>query len=553
MCGVGIDLSPLEKEQSFRSDFLFFISMVNGYIDSIFWDYFDFEKAKNDKKKRRRKKCLLDYIDEMESEGYISESGSNRFLVESLRKCGHGKPIDCFGKGFEDFLKEEPHCLPQELEGFPVVMRLGLAQKMADEHAIFFPGYEEIMHIEGKEAALDNAKLINEYFSNFTDMIANMRVKRNYLEHYSDGKVDKSDNQKIIETLGMFLLPSIHNLMVGRMKHYCAKLSDNECKSTQITIEEIEKILAQERKKRKERIKELYSFIRSKDNKRYKRNKTKRKSLANRDFDWKKEHELLGAEAAGYREHEFRIRYYFISKKRYKRIKELLGYKKDIPISEQNISFRRDIEPLFMLGVKVNFILHDALSSCINYNYEKELEKRYLKIKIGGSKAQKRRRSEIRRCKSSPDAASRRLRMLRKVRNPIAHNTMFWDIERDVGNENNKCSNSGKRVEYMEFDEVLSTVFEAIRKSRVKNHYEISSRMKSRLLDLFRRENYSSYEEKEDFKEGEKIKERIIFKKVKRWTPSRREELKKPRYKLRKRNAIKSVVGKWYECTKNVA
>jgi len=90
--------------------------------------------------------------------------------------------------------------------------------------------------------------------------------------------------------------------------------------------------------------------VRSKSNEKMLKNKTKRKALVNEYLEWKIEHKKTGMFADEYREFSFKIRYYFIGKKNYSRIKEILK-------SEKNLSFKKDIEPLYNIATKVNLIL----------------------------------------------------------------------------------------------------------------------------------------------------------------------------------------------------
>ncbi|MDD3020297.1 MAG: hypothetical protein PHX61_04860 [Alphaproteobacteria bacterium] len=365
---MDIDISYLEINPAFRSDELYFIRLAGGYVRSIFWDVF----LSNNKNRPRELYKLIS--DEFSGDSY---SHLRAQIVPDPNN--HGKrngQLDCIGGAFKTLLEKMPADM---VVAFEEVLRInyGIFLRFKDDKG--------------------NAETLT-----FVKAVECLSKRRNYLEHYeqNNGKKRNSYNKRrdskefvfkdetFLEALGLFVLPELLHKFAGRVASY--EVKQGGCTENSKMIREKGALIIKERK---QNTRQLFSVERSRQ---AHKNKTKRKYLADPNIPWRIAYKSLNHSRTDYREHEFKVRYYFIGKPN---IEKIRGY----VFSDKNkgeIHFKRDIEALYILTCDINLILHRALE---------ELKERDRVVAVDEDN----------------------MVLLKNLRNHVAHGGFFWDVKND--------------------------------------------------------------------------------------------------------------------------
>ncbi len=328
-------------------------------------------------------------------------------------------------------------------------------------------------------------------------------------------------------------------MFVGRLRHYAKRQS--ECDMTDI-IEQVEGLFRIENKNRSERTKEMFDFVRSKKNKKNRDNKSKRKTLVDENLPWRVEFRKSCQQKGDYKENKFRIRYAFIGQNNIDNIEQLLqpliakNTQPNSSLSADNsdgykvgLSFKREIEPIYYLSQKINLVLHRTISECFDEQYEQELKKRFLRRYVGGSKAQKKQKSKIRECERE-GKASRAMRLIRQIRDPLAHNGMFWNIRIE-----------NKKISISDVFTIAKKIIAAARfleddKNLNRKRNELKNNMKVQILTLLEKNNYALMSQRNE----------PGIRKIKKWNKDIANKYQdKELYNFDMRRSSTRLAGKW--------
>lgn len=346
----------------FRSDELYFIRLAGGYIRSIFWDVF----RSNNKNRPKKLYALIAKNFTGDNYTHLRES-----IVPDPNNYGWRKgQLDCISGTFKKLLEEMPNDM---VEAFETTLRqnYGIFIRFKDDKG--------------------NPKTLT-----FVRAIETLYRRRNYLEHYNEKKIkynerrDKCDvsytDEEFIRALGLFLLPEILHHFTGRIASYEAKQGNATENATFIRSIATEIV-----KERRQNTYRLFSDERGRSNT---KDKNKRKFLVDDMISWRIAYRQLTHQKTDYREHEFKLRFYFIGKDNIEKIRKILCRSNE----NMQVHFKRDIEAFYILTVDINLRIH------------RMLEDMKVDDKVKGTTADE-------------------TQFLTDVRNTIAHNGFFWDVK----------------------------------------------------------------------------------------------------------------------------
>lgn len=392
---MPINFAELEKNELFRSDMLYFIRMANPYIKTIFWDVFS---VHNKKRRQSLYQITKDNLAKEDRNGNCNQN--EKYLLDSIipDPDNNGRrsplPMDCISGIFVNKILNVIAAKDELVKTFN--------KKLRENFSIF-----------GKDG--------KDSFTIFREAITTLYKRRNLLEHYNDPSDKKKPNsksnsqkyndnerhdaksekyeflhtdEKLIEALGLFLLPEITHHLVGRIASYEKAMKIDREKLQSHFIREM---FRKHTVDRKESTKLLFSNERTRKNIKDKR---KRKSMVDESSLRKKpwyiayenEYKKTPNNKTIYRIHEFKLRYYFIGENNIAKIKKLLDG------GDNSLSFKHDIETFYILTTKINLFIQRYLFIALN-NYNELPDK---------------------------DLST----TLKDIRNRIAHNGFFWDVKK---------------------------------------------------------------------------------------------------------------------------
>jgi hypothetical protein len=349
-----LDLSLLETEQDFRSDQLYFIRLVGTYIQSIFWDVLNSDTKSG---KKRRKK-VFEFI---EQQHFSKKDNLKQQLLDSKERAKG--TVDFFKGGFVEILKK--------LENFPLNDQESFSQffekKLKEHHAIFLK-YQEFI------AAIEQLLQKRHYLEHYEE-----RIKKNTPKNFSDAKV--------MEILGMFLLPELLGIFLGRVESCNKKM--HSLPATVEAKKELIAIFEQAKKEKKLSVKVYYDDIKTREQ----MQKTKRKFLVSTTQKWLVVYSNYKLQSTDYNKHNFKTRYYFIGEQ------NRIHIEKKLQKPSRPLSFKHDVEYFYFLTAKINLVLHRFIER-LPCNKDG-------KIILSDAVLQQK---------------------LQDIRNAIAHNQLFWNI-----------------------------------------------------------------------------------------------------------------------------
>lgn len=440
---LSLDLSALELGPDFRSDLLFFIRLAGTYAQTIFWQAFP-------RSAMARRKKMFNLAKQVIPE---NKAVFRAAVLDPQKR--HSKTTDLFHKGFLSLLAQ----IGQD----PTAQKI-FTDGLKQEHGIFWR-FDELL--EFLEALME---------------------KRHYLEHYEERRkknlsFDNRMNLKAMEALGVLLLPELCNMLEMSAKAVKGK-------SARSVADDIHTLLAWCKQERSKSIQLMFS----EERKRSKLDKRRRKSLAP-DADnaqvWLKSYYTLGISPTDYRLFQFKRRYDFIGQQNLRLLFRALGaplqQKSRALIYESSptakLSFRYDVEALYLLAVRIGAVIHRFLDYAPKDNKGKF---------------------------SDPT--------LKAIRDSLAHNGLFWDIRMP-----NNQPLSAEEV----FQAVMAPLPMGLR-----------SQFCDRMEVLLRRENHAVLHSVMD---GHPKTE-----KIRRWTDDRRVAAKQSSdITVSHRRSIRKVAARW--------
>jgi len=464
MCDKKINafIKELENQSCyFRLDYLYFLSMTGCFIENGFRYAFDLDKIRKSKSNRKHRKKLFQIIER------LGEKNTNKYLKDGFKK---NKTIDVYSEGFRSILEE--------------IINNKTYASLKNRLELFFK-YECAVFKEDDD------------LSKLKEIISVLAKKRNFLQHYIREKKDFKDSE-VIAYIGIFIPDKLLYIFLGRMEHYACKKYKKKSKeyiTAKKNVGKIRLLLKEIVDKKKKNIDYMYRSLRSK-----KKNKNKefRRHLESKDLPWRKAFNIYyKTKDNRYREYNFKLVYFLIGHKNIEIIKET--YKRE------NVSFIKEIEPIFYLFMNIGLVLHRniyiIIEDIINYSIKKD----------GGCKTKSRKRRE-KYIEKIEKKCNEKIKNIRAIRNKIAHGKTIELL----------CDNINEKDKNMFCDIFLDIDNE----EAIQNKKEISNNIITQMIRLFDKENYSYGSKNKDDTES----------KIKRW------DLNVKYYNIDKRNKIKKIV-----------
>jgi hypothetical protein len=414
-----LNLSCLEEGTTFRSDELYFIRLAGGYIRSIFWHVFSGHNKKNREDLYETVTALK--VPSENAEGHRMFCAS--IIPDDTNHLRSGE-TDCLSGTFKAVLQKLPEKFDEIFE-----------DKLKQDFGIFLRFRDD----KGNKNTLTFLKAIEV-----------LQKRRNYLEHYltlEKGKFktrEKYNKQRVegedpvysdlwfVESLGLFLLPQILHSFAGRVASGEVKRQGTPTMAA--AIHEQVRVIIKERKQNTRN-----SFAEENTRKKIK-DKSARKKKLDPALPWRIAYRQMSLAPTDYREHEFKLRYYFIGKDRIEVLRNI--FRKDT--DTRPVHFRRDIEPFYSLTVNVGLLIHRLFEEI------KEWDESLLK--------------------DDED--------LRLIRDTIAHGDFFWDAKQKTEKNSEPLG--------------LRTVFETIGRAAWKTRgIGRTEELFGQIENLLRHENFS--------------------------------------------------------------
>jgi hypothetical protein len=371
-----VDFTALLTRPGFRADLLYFIRMAGTYIETIFLD------ARVNWKDNRLK--------------------SFQTIIDGLKEKNPK-----YDKNWIALRKQDPGIEFAAKDAFKLLLahletthKSSLSRRLQWEHALPWS------------------------FDIYYHKVEQLRAYRNFLEH-PDGKT-KPDDDELLHTLGLLLLPHLQNHLIGRIIHHQRKLAKpspsplggegrgeggeggqhsgfrtsspqpSPSKEREFTAA-VRDILQKAETDRRETSRNIFGLKTRQTlpkNERIDR-ETYNNRWKERFADW-----FASDTWPRYNEHNFKVRYHFIGRRRLALLGTALqsspstkGYFNDPARSD----FIRELEPIYYASLDINLILQKFL-----------FEMKSLKLEVGSAKKMK---------NSIP-----------ALRNEIAHGGFFWAV-----------------------------------------------------------------------------------------------------------------------------
>jgi hypothetical protein len=475
---MPIDLSHLESRfASFRSDELFFIRLASPYIATIFRTVFG--RSNKERLKYIRGILMTDKF----------EKGDGLYLRQALAPqfymANSPRPIDATNGPFRRLISAIE--TPDVITHFEDTLKLqfGIYERFRCPTGI----RSTLMSFEEAIICLINRRNFLEHYAKM-DKKGRYKDRENYNQKRQEGEAGYSDDA-LMSALGLFLLPDIFHLFVGRIASYEAKLGIKSDNAERLR-HQIKAITKTRRERTKQRISNELTRAKITDK------ALRKKLLLGRD-KWRDAYVWLQDDATDYRENEFKLRYHFIGAQNIDLIVRFL-HANGAP---QKLHFKSQIEAFYILSVNINLIIHRFLQNAPRDEKDHPV---------------------------FPDAEL--TKSISAIRNTIAHNGLFWNVHRGD--------------EIMTVDQVLGALFEAAKTGLVaKSHPDanVLNDLYSSLERLLKEQNYSTAYF------GPPVAEQPTLKFIRRWKKEARQKFGQDRseaIRLDKRKAIRKICGLWY-------
>ena len=391
----NFDLSPFEADGAFRADFMFFLLRLNSFFESVFWDGFFYTKES-----RKKLRIHVETFNENLLEHGYKAMDSYIFKTLSYSGLLKNRPhLDCYNADFRKFL-----------ESFPDPVKEYHVSILRQEFGIFLTHEEFITTIE--------------IFS----------TKRNDLEHWQETqrfwphKKKKVSDREVIEALGLYILPSMRGMFLGSL-HAAARRLKQE-KQMEPVIGETGLLFTKAGQRAKENIQKICADERTRKN----IDKARRITLAGKDGEYQRKIWAM-CEKQGYRLGTFKNHYHFMGGRALHAIGAEIDRTGNDRInaaqarrritSEKTPDFKYDYEALYLLGTRINCVLHRYITEVTDRDLQVALGKCLSQDKWGNfKKGQKAETYKVIKEKY-PDLIA--------IRDTIAHNGLFWCVKKDDG------------------------------------------------------------------------------------------------------------------------
>lgn len=481
----------LVDNSAFRADLLYFTRLAGNYAASIFI-------AMRSRAQSKHRKMFAEWLDADPLPVNDTDGTLRRALV-------HNAP-------WFDTLKREFPIMLEEMQPDALWLRLDTALQQ------------------------DHALPLNRL--SFIRLLDDLREYRHWLEHYKERK-ERGDGQpvsdtRLLEILGLMLLPFMGNHLLGRMRHHGRRL---RLKGMTRQVERAKSILDKALAGRREASKYINGLKRKSDHETIRRRITTKYGNAPGDQavhriareDAKKRRDLESRKTSlvdlhrryfiektwpRYNYENFLIRFAFIGSGRIAELEELIAkHRGGRPATGEGATgdFIQAIEPLFMLSADIGLIIHGWLAEL------KEQGVPIHKKKKVGSK-------------------------IIAIRNTIAHGGWFWTVDNPA---------SAAQGDALRFGELLEALLELPAKF---NLYEparwcndLLTRTEGALRPCAWHYVYRTPSAGED---PNRSPERHV---VKRWTAQKRARFgDKTLWRIERRAALRRVAATWMRDVKRL-
>ncbi|MFV0644343.1 MAG: hypothetical protein ACK5NN_07560 [Sphingomonadaceae bacterium] len=470
---AGKLFDPLLDRSAFRADLLYFIRLAGNYAAHIFIDV----RSRAPSKHRKQMAEWLENDTPVKDKHFQSELVKNAPRFDALKA---------------DFTTV--------LEKMPDPMRTRLAGALQYDHAL----------------PLD--------LGNFTRALDDLREYRHYLEHYDErkrqGRSCPVTDERVLDILGLILLPFLNAHMLGRMRHHGRRL---RLRDLDLRYNEAKKHIDAAQTKKRDASKFInglkkrvdHDSIRDMLTRKYDdppgeqavHRIAKEEAKKRRDLEQRKA-SLLELHRDFFREHtwprynleNFLIRFGFIGKGRIQELEKLLGsYGED---EAEQRDFINDIEPLFMLSMDIGLVIHSWLA---------ELEEEGVPLK----KTKKIGKTVI------------------SIRNTIAHGGWVWDVK-----------DTARNKEIMTLAEILKELSALPERFSIPDaqnwRNQLFTRMEATIQPCKWHRVYAITRPGDD---PNQIPAHYV---VKRWTVEKRESFSdRTRWRVERRTALRRVASAW--------
>jgi hypothetical protein len=447
-----LNLSPLLALPGFRSDLLYFIRMAGNYIESIFLDT-------RDRWTDPRKRAFQATLDTLKAK---EPKNASKFADLALRQ---PKSEFAFAQSFRDLLAY-----------LPATHQQTLADRLQQDHALPFN------------------------FDQFFSTITLLRDWRNYLEHAADAKPPtKPDDGRLLEALGLLLLPYLHNHLVGCVAHHARKVRLNNSVANEVRA----------------RLRTAEQMRRETSRKRYGRKtrgtlgKNERIHQENSKTAWMARYAEYFAPDTWPRHnyHNFKIRWHFMGRHTIRMLEQQLQGNTANP--KQHGDFMREIEPLYGVMLDIHLHLHSFLEG---------MKQQGLNI---------RERKTV-----GP--------LIVALRNEIAHGGCFWQVKKYVAKDQPQPSGDDR---FYAVAEIFAAVLNLPSLAKLPDPKAPALQLADRLRSVLKQAGLHRVYLLDMDCPPNQLPAPLV---VRRWTPARREKFaNKTRYRIDKRERLRAVLAAW--------
>ncbi len=315
---MSIDFSDLEHDPQFRAEYLTYLHLVNRYCASIFWEVF----RNGNGQLKKLYEAVVAYDAALKQ--INPKKGMDKQLLQSLVpsngviRSGH---LDCFKEDFIQFLRD----------GLPDSQKKRFEYRLRHTHAIPLR------------------------FSEFCDHLDGLKNKRHFLKYWEKqkDKLRKVADRAVVHSLGLFLLPKLHQHFQGAITRHRRRNTVSDASSDPAAVRGV---LSHGRRLRREETERLYSDHGS----RKALGKNERQGKERSKESWMAKYDSFYPTGVWprYNYHNFKIRYSFMGKATMGALEQAL--EQTFPDHRKALHFEWEIEAVYDVMMRVNERLRRA-------------------------------------------------------------------------------------------------------------------------------------------------------------------------------------------------
>ncbi len=480
---MTLALQPFEQDAEFRAAMLFFLQQAGHYMGQIF-----LESVPSEHKQIR----LYAAIKSFDEQCYKKEKGLKTVPPEKKR------PLILDHHLYDSLIPNEKGWRSPHLDVFK---RDFIA--ILDE-AIGLPQKERLAYWLRYEHAIPR-----DHDGFVRDLMA-LRKYRHYLQHPKDRREFR--DQRIMEILGLYLLPSMHGQILGAMGKAERRLKGRSNWNLRGEILAADEILHQAKQQRRDETKKLYGRFLSD------REKNERQNRQQRMESWNKRYWRYYPDRAWprYRFHNFKLRMAYIGRSRLGVMEKLLrqhfAMQSGQPPENYHPHFNRDLEALFDLSLRLNRLVLEACQWMQRADEDHFKKRELRRKKLGALK----------------------YGAMQPIRNGAAHNGLLWQVMVLESQEENE-------YRQLSMEEVFATLFAALSLPHIPDGPDLCGQLKTKIDALLRKYDYHWVMPREIGPHNEGA-----CKKVQRWTRKERKLYgDRNLWRIDRRHTMRHLIYQW--------